>query len=244
MSNSELEQLCEKVGYRFRNPELLRNALTHSSYCYEHELDYKDNNERLEFLGDALLDAIIGEQLFLRMQDLEEGGLSKLRASVVCEEALLRKADELDMIRYIRMGRGEALFGSQRGKRSLLADAVEALIGAIYLDSSWETVRQVISGLFSDLVDDAVEGKLSHDYKSRLQELLQTHHSYITYKLMKKTGPDHDQTFYMAAVYEGKVIGQGSGRSKKIAEQNAAREALQTMKLREADIKSSEIVIE
>jgi ribonuclease-3 len=227
MSDPDYEKLCGMIKYEFKDMSLLENALTHSSYCYEHKLKYRENNERLEFLGDAVLDAVIAEEMYYRLEENEEGDLSKLRASVVCEESLLRKAGELQLTEYIRMGHGEKTSGSRRKKRSLVADALEAAIGAVYLDGGWESAKQTVLFLFRDIIEDALNGKLRHDYKTALQEQLQAEGiSDIVYSIEGEKGPDHDKTFFAVLRNKGKVIGRGSGSTKKQAEQNAAREAL------------------
>lgn len=230
VNNPDYKKLCELIGYEFRDMSLLRNALTHSSYCYEHKLKYTENNERLEFLGDAVLDAVIAEVMYHRLAENEEGDLSKLRAAVVCEESLMRKAEDLHLTDYIRMGRGEEASGVKRKKRSLVADAVEATIGAVYLDGGWESAKSLITGMFSDIIDDALQGKLKHDYKTALQEYLQSEgNPHILYKIEGEQGPDHDKTFFAVLRNNGEVIGKGYGRTKKQAEQNAAKEALEVM---------------
>lgn len=227
MNNPDYKKLCELIGYEFSDLSLLQNALTHSSYCYEHKLKYNENNERLEFLGDAILDAVIAEVMYYRLAENEEGDLSKLRAAVVCEESLLRKAEDLHLTDYIRMGHGEETSGVKRKKRSLVADAVEAVLGAIYLDSGWESVRSVVTRLFDDIIEDALEGRLRHDYKTALQEYLQSSgNQRIVYKIEDESGPDHDKTFFAVLRNNGVVMGHGSGSTKKQAEQNAAKEAL------------------
>lgn len=230
MNNPDYEKLCGLIGYEFNDRALLQNALTHSSYCYEHKLKYRENNERLEFLGDAVLDAVIAEVMYYRLSENEEGDLSKLRAAVVCEESLLRKAEDLGLTDYIRLGHGEETSGIKRKKRSLVADAVEATLGAIYLDGGWESVKKVILALFSDIIDDALQGKLRHDYKTALQEYLQAiGNPSISYRIEGESGPDHDKTFFAVLRNNGEIIGRGSGSTKKQAEQNAAQEALQKL---------------
>lgn len=228
VNNPDYKKLCEIIGYEFRDMSLLENALTHSSYCYEHKLKYSDNNERLEFLGDAILDAVIAEVMYYRLADKEEGDLSKLRAAVVCEESLLRKAEDMQLTDYIRMGHGEETSGVKRKKRSLLADAIEAMLGAVYIDGGWESAKSVAVRLFDDIIQDALDGKLKHDYKTALQEYLQSSGcSHIVYRIEDEQGPDHDKTFFAVLRNNGVVVGHGSGSTKKKAEQNAAKEALE-----------------
>ena len=234
VNNPDYQGLCGLIGYNFRDSSLLENALTHSSYCYEHKLRYRENNERLEFLGDAVLDAVIAEEMYYRLAENEEGDLSKLRSAVVCEESLLRKAEDLGLSQYIRMGRGEESSGSKRKKRSLVADAVEATLGAIYLDGGWESVKEVILRLFDDIIQDALAGRLRKDYKTALQEFLQSGGgaAHISYRIEDEKGPDHDKTFYAVLRNKGQIIGRGSGSTKKAAEQNAAKEALEKLQVR------------
>ncbi|MCI8284967.1 MAG: ribonuclease III [Firmicutes bacterium] len=227
-NNLETDKLCKIIGYDFTDPKLLQNALTHSSFCYEHQLKYSENNERLEFLGDAIFDTVIAEYLYYRLKDNEEGALSKLRASIVCEQSLMRKAGDIGLSDYLRLGHGEEVSGSTRKRRSLIADALEATIGAIYLDGGWEITRSVVLNLFEDIIEDALNGKLKNDYKTALQELLQSKgESNIVYNIEGEQGPDHDKTFFAVLRNNGKIIGRGSGSTKKQAEQNAAREALE-----------------
>lgn len=220
------ERLCQLLDYSFSDPTMLLNALTHSSYCYEHQMKYSENNERLEFLGDAVFDALIAEQLYHVFSEKEEGGLSKMRASIVCEQSLFRKASELNLREYMRLGQGELSQTSESRYRSLVADSLEAIIGAIYLDGGWEEAKRVVLRLFADIIEDALEGRLKQDYKSALQEYLQAAGSpHISYQVERETGPDHDKTFYVVMKNHGAVLGKGSGHSKKSAEQNAAMDA-------------------
>ena len=227
----DLSELCEVLGYSFRDKKLLSNALTHSSYCYEHKLNYDENNERLEFLGDAIFDAIIADELYARLTDNEEGDLSRLRASVVCEQSLIRKAEELQLSDYMRLGHGEQISFMHKKNRSLMADALEATIGAIYRDGGWEAAKGVILGLFGDVIEDALSGRLENDYKTAIQEYLQSKgEAHITYRIDRESGPDHDKTFFVSLRNNGVVIGRGSGNSKKQAQQNAAKQALERMR--------------
>ncbi len=231
MNRSDDRELCRVLGYDFKDISLLENALTHSSYCYEHKLKYSANNERLEFLGDAIFDAVIAEELYHRLTENEEGALSKLRADIVCEQSLIKKAGEIDLTSYMRLGHGEELSMGSRKHYSIMADALEATMGAIYLDGGWDSVKDVILRLFDDVIEDGLAGKLRNDYKTALQELLQAKGaSHISYKIEGESGPDHDKTFYAVLRNNGTVIGKGAGSTKKQAEQNAAREALEKMR--------------
>lgn len=230
MNKSDITELCRVLGYDFRDIGLLENALTHSSYCYEHKLKYSANNERLEFLGDAIFDAVIAEELYHRLAENEEGALSKLRADIVCEQSLMKKASEIGLTSYMRLGHGEELSMGSRKQYSLMADALEATIGAIYLDGGWEAAKGVILRLFEGVIADGLAGKLRSDYKTALQEILQAKGaSHISYKIEGESGPDHDKTFFAVLRNNGTVIGRGAGSTKKQAEQNAAREALEKM---------------
>lgn len=230
-NTKDLKDLYQALGYVFRDEGIIKNALTHSSYCYEHRLNYMENNERLEFLGDAVFDAVIADELYGRLTDREEGDLSRLRASIVCEQSLLRKAEELRLTDYMRLGHGEQMSTEHKKKRALVADALEASIGAVYKDGGWEKVKEVILRLFEDVIQDALDGRLENDYKTAIQEYLQSKgDAHISYRLDRETGPDHNKTFYVSLRNNGIVIGKGSGNSKKQAQQNAAKQALEKMR--------------
>ncbi len=227
----DLSNLCMALGYEFEDETILRNALTHSSYCYEHKLSYNENNERLEFLGDAVFDTVIADEMYTRLADNEEGDLSRLRASVVCEQSLFRKAEELHLMNYMRLGHGEQMSFIHKKNRSLAADALEATIGAVYKDGGWDCVKDVVLRLFADVIDDALNGRLENDYKTTLQEILQSKgEAHISYRIDREVGPDHDKTFYVSLRNNGMIIGRGSGNSKKQAQQNAAKQALEKMR--------------
>jgi ribonuclease-3 len=225
-----LDVLSEKLGYRFKNRDLLGNALVHSSYAHEHNMSYSANNERLEFLGDAFFDAVIAEKLYFLEREQEEGTLSKLRASVVCEESLIRKADEIGLAGYVLLGNGEKTNAVALGHKAFEADALEAVFGAVFLDGGYPAVRDVILRLFSDVIDDALHGRLSNDYKSRLQEVLNAGgQAHLEYAVIGESGPDHDKTFEAEVRNNGEILGRGNGKTKKQAEQHAARMALRSM---------------
>ena len=230
MVKDDYRRLCGLIGYEFNDESLLVNALTHSSYCYEHRLKYRENNERLEFLGDAVFDAVIAEELYRRLSENEEGDLSRIRASVVCEQSLIRKGNEINLAEFLRLGHGEEMSVGSRKHSSLVADALEATIGAIYLDGGWESARRTVLELFDDVIEDALAGRLKKDYKTVLQEILQAKgDSHIQYRIEGEEGPDHDKTFHAVLRNNGVVIGRGAGGTKKQAEQNAAREAFENM---------------
>ena len=221
MSISEFEQV---IGYEFKNKELLERALTHSSYANEKNLKY--DNERLEFLGDAIVDMIVSDYMYRNYPTEPEGVLTRWRASVVCEASFAHIAKELDYGKYLFLGRGENATGG-RTRSSVLADAFESVIAAIYLDSDADTVAKwVISKLESE-IKLAVQGKTAKDYKTLLQERLQKgERGRVTYKVVDEKGPDHAKMFCVDVYVDGKRIASGTGTSKKDAEQAAASEAL------------------
>ena len=215
------------IQYDFQNVNLLKNALTHSSYINEGKWQQTGNNERLEFLGDAILDAVISDYLYRRLDHVEEGELTKLRAVIVCERSLAVCGNRVSIGSYLMLGKGEENSGG-RSRCSIIADAMEAVIGAIYLDGGWNTVHNYVIRIFSELIEDAISGRLHMDYKTEIQEKLQSHgEAEICYVIEREEGPDHDKTFYANLVIQGNVIGSGSGRSKKEAEQQAAKQALE-----------------
>ena len=224
MNEAKFQQI---IKYEFRQVELLCNALTHSSFSNEGKAEKGYDNERLEFLGDAIFDAIISEHLYNRLSKVEEGRLTKIRATIVCESALAQCGRQLSLGSFLNLGRGEENSGGRR-RNSILADAMEAIIAAIYLDGGWEKAREFVLYNFAQIIDEALSGKRYTDYKTDIQERLQAHgDAEITYVTDRAEGPDHDKTFYVNLVFNGKVIGRGHGRSKKEAEQKAAKQALE-----------------
>jgi len=224
-----LDNLMNKIGYVFKNAELLSQALTHKSFHNENGADSVGHNERLEFLGDAVLDLALSDDLMLRFPQLSEGELSKIRASLVNEIALAEVAKGLELDQVLRLGRGEQQTGGAEKPR-LLASGFEALVGAIYRDSDFSTVATWLRTVFAAKIDslDLVE-HYKTDYKTRLQEKAQEKHRQIPqYELEKEEGPDHDKTFYVILKISGEEIARGSGRTKKQAEQDAARVALES----------------
>ena len=223
----DVETLLSRIGYEFKDVSLLKNALTHSSYSSEHRMEYTSNNERLEFIGDAYVDAAVGAELFRIMKDAPEGVLSKNRADVVREESLADAAREISLGDYIYMGKGEEATGG-RNKDSILADTFEAMIGAIIIDGGYDEGKRVILSLLNSRIELAVAGKLRNDYKTMLQEKLQEkdHELRLKYTTVSESGPDHDKTFTIEVSAGFDVLGTGQGKSKSKAEQEAAKDAL------------------
>lgn len=221
------------IGYKFRDIKLLETAMTHSSYANDFLGDPYLGNERLEFLGDALLDAVVGEKLYRRFQDENEGRLTKLRAEIVCERSLSNASKALGLNKFLRLGKGEESRGGHR-KPSLVADNLEALIAAVYLDCDRSQALDVLDGLIDRILGEtinmAAEGRLPGDEKTRLQELCQANGTVdIKYVIVAEDGPDHDKRFTSAVLIEGIETGRGEGRSKKEAEAAAAHMALRRM---------------
>ena len=221
----ELNSLEDLLEYTFKNKFLLNKALTHKSYVNEKNPGLK-NNERLEFLGDSVLDLIVSNYLVANHLDLNEGTLSKIRAAVVNESCLAKLARSLDLGRYLLLGKGEQLSGG-RDKPSLLANTFEAVAGAIYLDSHFETACQVLLPAIEDEIKKYVEKPQFRDFKSELQEWTQNKFdSTPNYQVTQESGPDHEKRFEVAVLIQNKTFGTGSGRSKKEAEQASAKMAL------------------
>ena len=225
-NRNEMKTVERNLGYAFRDPELLANALTHRSYTNGARTRGTLNNERLEFLGDAWLDALIGEELYRRFPDTPEGKLTKIRADLVCEKSLAVLARELGIGPALLLSTGEERTGG-REKNSILADAVEAVVAAVYLDGGFEQVRAVVRSLFAEKLAGDPDGMRIADYKTLLQEKLQQNGpADIVYTEEDETGPAHERTFIISVSNFGEKLGTGVGRTKKEAEQNAARQAL------------------
>ncbi len=222
-----LKKLQSVINYKFKDIKLLNTSLTHSSYANENKDKSGGNNERLEFLGDTVISLVVSEYLYKRFSEFPEGELTKRRASVVCESSLAFAARKIDLGKYLLLGKGEEATGG-RERDSILADAFEALTGAIYVDGGLEKTEEYLLGLFEQEVIYALsKGTLFIDYKTELQEVLQKKtKSKIEYKVEKEAGPDHNKKFYMNVIVENKIIGSGMGRNKKEAEQMAAKQAL------------------
>ena len=223
----DLEKLYGLIGYRFSNEKLLKTALTHSSYASEHKLGYDRNNERLEFIGDAFVDAVVGARLFDIMSSAHEGVLSRCRADVVCEDSLAGAASDMGLGEFLYLGKGEESSGG-RTKASILADAFEALMGAIIVDGGYEAGRETILRLLEERIKLGAQGKLNKDFKTKLQEKLQEadHNVRIDYRKVAESGPDHNKTFTIEVEVNGQTAGRGTGQSKAKAEQAAAEDAL------------------
>ena len=217
------------IGYVFKNKSYILEALTHSSYSNENK-NYKFN-ERLEFLGDSVLSIVISDYLFKTEEDLPEGELTKIRANIVCEESLSEVASEINLGTFLLLGKGEEATGG-RTRISILADALEAVIAAIYLDGGIEEARKFIFKYMEQIIKDSIKGKIFRDYKTYLQEVLQSKgEQNIWYKLIEEKGPDHNKTFVMEVGINDTVLGVGEGKSKKDAEQVAAKAALKSQNL-------------
>jgi ribonuclease-3 len=222
---SLITDLQEKISYRFTNPQLLMQALTHRSYIHEGMKEGEDN-ERLEFLGDSIIEVVVSHVLMARFPHLTEGGLSKTRAEFVKEDTLAALAREIKLGAVLRLGRGEEETGG-RAKDSILAGGLEALMAAVYLDGGYGEVFRVIEGLYTRRFAHLQGESEDTDFKTRLQEYTQRHLNDIPlYTVAKEEGPDHAKTFEVVISVNGKACGRGRGRSKKEAEQRAAEEAL------------------
>lgn len=226
--NGDLKQLQQKLELAFQNRQLLKQAFTHASYVNEHRFSQYEDNERLEFLGDAVLELTVSEHLYRLFPDRPEGELTKLRAAIVCEPSLVKFAESLEFGQYVLLGKGEELTGG-RTRPALLADVFESFIGALYLDQGLEAVTAFLHRhVFPKL---NLDGKLAtSDFKTELQELTQ-HHGMgaLEYRIVEERGPAHEREFVAEVCMEGRPLGQGTGRSKKEAEQQAAAVALELL---------------
>ena len=229
----DIKKLEDKLGYSFKTPSLLHNALTHSSFVNETPDPTDLSNERLEFLGDAVLQLAVSDYIYKNYPHLEEGKMSQYRSVVVCEEGLFELAKELDLGNFLNMAKGEENTGGRK-KASLLSDATEAVIAAVYLDSDFETAKGfVISHLEQYIISAVDQNKNNLDAKSRLQEFVMAKSNSgkhrVDYILVGEKGPDHNKSFVIKAVYDGKISAVGEGSSKKKAEQQAAKELLKIL---------------
>ena len=222
-----MEKLEEKLGYTFQNRALLENALTHSSYANENKHTGAQSNERLEFLGDSVLGMVTADYLYRVHPDLPEGDLTRTRAALVCEGSLVEVAQQLELGTYLKLGKGEDA-GGGRERPSIVADAVEAVLAAVYLDGGIGSARKIIQRF---ILDREEEKSGSRDYKTALQELVQRESGQVlAYRLVGSTGPDHAKRFHVEGELNGTPVGAGEGRSKKEAEQMAAKAAIAKLK--------------
>jgi ribonuclease-3 len=228
MTQTDLLKLQQELCYEFKELDMLSQALRHSSFVNENpELDIQDN-ERLEFLGDAVLNLVIGHILMTRYPELHEGDLSKIRAGLVNESQLAEIAQQMDLGTYIQLGKGEI---QTRGweKKSILANAFEAVIAAVYLDGGFNAIFKIIDDRFSPFFDDVATSPANQDYKSRVQELVQMKHREMpVYTVVRESGPDHNKTFRVR-LEVGEMQAEGAGKSKKAAEQDAAKKGLEIL---------------
>lgn len=216
----------EKIGYEFKDKTYIQTALTHSSFANEHkEFNY---NERLEFLGDSVLGLVVSDYLFRARNDLPEGKLTRLRANVVCEESLSAVARKINLGDHLFLGKGEKASGGS-DRDSILADAMEAVIAAIYLDGGFDQAKDFILSNLRDTIAKNIDGNIFRDYKTILQEIIQGNNGKISYKLVGESGPDHNKEFEMQVKCGQETIGIGKGKNKKEAEKEAARDALVKM---------------
>lgn len=216
------EELEEKIGYQFKKKELFHQAMTHSSFSNEQKINKLKNYERLEFLGDAVLELISSQYFFTNYPEMTEGQMTKKRSSTVCEQALAFCAKDIDLGSYILLGKGEEATGG-RSRDSIISDVMEALIGAIYLDGGLKEAEKFVNRF---ILSDLESKQLFYDSKTILQEKIQKKGKQLLYRLVEETGPDHDKQFTVEAVINGEVVSKGMGRTKKAAEQQAAYEVL------------------
>lgn len=226
-SKTDLDAFEKKIGYTFKNKELLFEALSHSSFANENKRQ-RHSNERLEFLGDSVLSIIVSRYLFDHFKHLPEGELTKIRASLVCEKALFEFSKKIDLGSFIMLGRGEENSGG-RERPSIVSDAFEAVIAAVYLDGGMEAAKPYVLSFMPEDIDSK-KGSTLNDYKTILQEIIQKNpEEKVEYVLKEQSGPDHDKAFVVQVCLNSNVIGEGRGHSKKQAEQMAAKEALELM---------------
>lgn len=225
-----IKELENKINYCFKDSELIKTALTHSSFKREHR-EVPEDNERLEFIGDGILDAVIALYLYRKETNLPEGDLTKIRALIVCERSLAKAGRKIHLNDYLMLGAGESKSGGSH-KDSIIADAMEAVFGAVLIDGGYEACEKVILNVLHDIIKDALNGKLFSDYKSEFQEMVQSKgvQNEILYITDRSEGPDHDKTFYVHVELDGRIMGYGTGKTKKEAGQNAAKAAIEGLK--------------
>ena len=222
----DLKELEGKIGYTFKDKTLFKQALTHSSYANEHRHEGLKDNERLEFLGDAVLEIISSEYLFYNYPDMAEGEMTKLRASIVCEPTLALCTHEISLGSYLFLGKGEERTGG-RNRDSIVSDAMESVIGAIYLDGGFASAKEFV---YEFILNDIENKRLFHDCKTVLQERINSVKiGTLSYEIINESGPDHNKSYEAVAKIDDKIIGQGIGHTKKAAEQQAAFNALKSL---------------
>ena len=228
--NRNLQELERTICYQFKEHGLFVQALTHSSYANEHRWNHSRCNERLEFLGDAVLEIVTSDFLYHKYEDLPEGDLTKIRASIVCEPTLAYCAGDISLGEYLLLGKGEEATGG-RSRNSVVSDAMEALIGAIYLDGGFANAKEFIHRF---ILNDIEHKQLFYDSKTILQEMVQSRSSEgLSYEILREEGPDHNKSFEVCAHIGGAEIGRGTGRTKKAAEQVAAYNGILKLKAEE-----------
>lgn len=225
-----INDIENKIGYMFKDKKLLEIALTHKSYANENKkISILENNERLEFLGDAVLEHLSSIYLYNIIPVMNEGIMTKKRAELVCEKTLSESIKELGISDFLKLGKCEVNTGGNK-KNALLADMAEAILGAVYLDGGFEKANQVFLKLLGAYIETIINQEINTDFKTTLQEILQKKGNVkITYSLDKETGKDHNKTFYTSVYYEQKKLGEGIGKTKKESEQKAAQEAIQRL---------------
>lgn len=229
--NGDVKQLQQQIQIQFQNRQLLKQAFTHASYVNEHRFSQHQDNERLEFLGDAVLELTVSEYLYNAYPDRPEGELTKLRAAIVCEPSLVKFAEALDFGKYVLLGKGEELTGG-RQRPALLADVFESFIGALYLDQGLEAVKSFLNAHVFSGISPGGQFQMM-DFKTELQELTQHHNmGVLEYRIIEEKGPAHEREFVSEVCMGEESLGQGAGRSKKEAEQRAAAAALNRLKLK------------
>ena len=219
-----MNELEKKLGYSFKDIGLLNTALSHSSYANENKKSGEACNERLEFLGDSILGVVTADYLYKNFPDMPEGQMTKTRSELVCEHSLHRVAQDLNLGKYLRLGKGEEM-GGGRERPSIMADAVEAILAAVYLDGGISEAAKIIKKYILVGVEGGIK---NHDYKTTLQEIVQRKNGQsLKYEMIDSKGPDHAKVFTFCVMLNGEPIGEGTGRTKKEAEQNAAKKALE-----------------
>lgn len=224
MSKDNLKHLEKKLNYNFKNIDLLEKALTHSSFINENDMKSFESNERLEYLGDAILGLVIGEYFYKNFPEDNEGSLTKMRAESVNEKVLFFISKKLMLGEYLKFGKGEIKSGG-KNRESTSADALEALFGAIYLDSNFENVKKIILDLFQDFLEKDSYKLFNIDFKTKFQEKVQKSGKKAEYKLVREEGPDNDKTFFTELYLDEVLVGSGKGKTKKESQQEAAKDA-------------------